>query len=145
MSLLHNYRYMQDVVMTSSCSGAMDITSTVFCNPGQTLLLPSPCFGLWKALAEARGVIVKYYNLLPEKNWEADLESLESAIDESTAAIVVINPSNPCGSVYSREHLTNIVGVAHKHKLPIIADEIYDGMVSVGLCLLMENVDILCV
>lgn len=116
--------------MTSSCSGAMEITASVLCNPGQSILLPTPCFGLWKALAEARGVVVKYYDLLPNKGWEADLDSLESAIDATTAAIVVINPSNPCGSVFSREHLMEIVGLARKHKLPIIADEIYDGMVS---------------
>ncbi|XP_064399060.1 tyrosine aminotransferase-like [Halichondria panicea] len=122
----------QDVVMTSSCSGAMDITAMVLCNPGQSILLPMPCFGLWKALAEARGVIVKYYNLLPDKGWEADLDSLEGAIDSTTAAIVVVNPSNPCGSVFSRAHLKAIVDVAQRHHLPIIADEIYDGMAFSG-------------
>ncbi len=137
---LEDVLYTQDVVMTSSCSGAMDITTTVLCNPGQSLLLPTPCFGLWQTLAVARGVVVKYYNLLPERSWEADLESLESAIDDTTAAIVVVNPSNPCGSVYSREHLLDIVALAHKHRLPIIADEIYDGIVSGRLVLTVTKI-----
>ena len=59
-----------------------------------------------------------------------DIEDLEELIDEKTAAIVVTNPSNPCGSVYSRQHLTDILRVAETHKIPIIADEIYGHMVS---------------
>lgn len=58
-----------------------------------------------------------------------DLESLESQIDENTAAIVVNNPSNPCGSVYTREHLKDIIDVASRNRVPIIADEIYEHFV----------------
>lgn len=58
-----------------------------------------------------------------------DLEHLESLIDEKTAAIVINNPSNPCGSVFSRSHLLQILEVAERHKLPIIADEIYEKFV----------------
>ena len=55
---------------------------------------------------------------------------MESQIDENTAAIVINNPSNPCGSVFSRQHLEDILQVAAKHFVPIIADEIYDYFVS---------------
>ena len=55
---------------------------------------------------------------------------MEQQIDDQTAAIIVVNPSNPCGSVFSRQHITDIVAVAEKHRRPILADEIYDGMVS---------------
>ena len=65
----------------------------------------------------------------PEKSWEVDLEDLERQIDDNTAAIIVNNPSNPCGSVYSRQHLLDILAVAEKKKVPIIADEVYAGMV----------------
>jgi len=68
----------------------------------------------------------------PEKQWEIDLAHLESLIDENTAAILVNNPSNPCGSVYSRQHIEDIVALAEKHHLPIIADEIYSGIVFEG-------------
>lgn len=64
-----------------------------------------------------------------EKNWEIDLEHLESLIDDKTVAILVNNPSNPCGSVFSREHISDIISLAEKFKLPIIADEIYGDMV----------------
>lgn len=65
----------------------------------------------------------------PHKQWKVDLIDLENQIDNDTAAIVVINPSNPCGSVYDAEHLNEIVEIASKNRVPIIADEIYEHMV----------------
>jgi tyrosine aminotransferase len=67
-----------------------------------------------------------------ENNWEADMEEMESLIDERTVSIVVNNPSNPCGSVYSKEHLTAIIKLAEKYALPIIADEVYGEMAFPG-------------
>ena len=55
---------------------------------------------------------------------------MESLIDEHTAAVVVNNPSNPCGSVYTRQHVCDILDVVDRHKLPVIADEIYADFVS---------------
>jgi tyrosine aminotransferase len=57
---------------------------------------------------------------------------MEALIDENTRAILINNPSNPCGSNFSKEHLTEIVAVAEKYNLPIIADEIYSGLVFDG-------------
>jgi tyrosine aminotransferase len=68
--------------------------------------------------------------LQPEKDWEVDTVHLEEQIDASTAAIVVNNPSNPCGSVYTRQHLQAILQVARAKFVPVIADEIYEHMVS---------------
>ena len=65
----------------------------------------------------------------PEKGWEVDLEDLERHIDGNTAALLLNHPSNPCGCVYSRQHLLDILALCKKYRLPIISDEIYDGMV----------------
>ena len=59
----------------------------------------------------------------PERDWEIDLDHMESLLDDDTAAIVVNNPSNPCGSVFSQQHIRDILAVASTHKVPIIADE----------------------
>ena len=77
-------------------------------------------------------VSIEYYymSLQPEKSWEINIEHMESLIDEHTSAIVVNNPSNPCGSVYSVDHLKKVLAVAERHKVPIIADEIYEHFVS---------------
>lgn len=71
---------------------------------------------------------MKRYNLLPEQEWQIDLNHLEGLVDEHTAAILVNNPSNPCGSVFTHEHMVEILKLAEKLKLPIIADEVYYGM-----------------
>uniref|UniRef100_A0AAY4DJ67 Tyrosine aminotransferase n=1 Tax=Denticeps clupeoides TaxID=299321 RepID=A0AAY4DJ67_9TELE len=119
----------KDVILTSGCSQAIELCINVLCNPGDNILVPCPGFSLYKTLAVSLGVQVKLYNLLPEKSWEVDLQHLESLIDSRTACLIVTNPSNPCGSVYSKEHLQNIISVASKHCIPILADEIYGDMV----------------
>ncbi|KAK2708732.1 tyrosine aminotransferase-like [Artemia franciscana] len=138
----------QDVILCSGCSCALDICISVLANPGQNVLVPRPGFGLYKTLAEGLGIKTKPYRLQPENNWEIDLIDLELAIDEQTAAIIVNNPSNPCGSVFSKTHLERILQLAEKHCIPIIADEIYEHFVFPGqtyypLASLSEKVPIL--
>jgi tyrosine aminotransferase len=87
-----------------------------------------PGFSLYETLASSKGIQCKFYRLDSAKKWEIDLLHLESLIDSNTACIVLNNPSNPCGSVYSENHLKALLAVAEKHKLPIIADEIYADM-----------------
>jgi len=70
--------------------------------------------------------------LLPDSDWEVDLQDLESQIDCNTVAVIYNNPSNPCGSVYSKNHIRNILQVCERHCIPIIADEIYENMVFPG-------------
>ena len=68
----------------------------------------------------------------PERSWEIDLTDLERLLseDKSVSAIFVNNPSNPCGSVYSRQHLLDLLEVAERHRCPIISDDIYQDMVG---------------
>ncbi|TDH09050.1 hypothetical protein EPR50_G00082550 [Perca flavescens] len=122
----------EDVILTSGCSQAIDLAISVLCNPGDNILVPCPGFSLYKTLAVSMGIEVKLYNLLPEKSWEVDLKHLESLIDERTSCLIVTNPSNPCGSVFSEEHLQKILKVASRHCVPILADEIYSNMVFPG-------------
>ncbi|KAM7332453.1 hypothetical protein ACRRTK_009161 [Alexandromys fortis] len=119
----------KDVILTSGCSQAIELCLAVLANPGQNILIPRPGFSLYRTLAESMGIEVKLYNLLPEKSWEIDLKQLESLIDDKTACLVVNNPSNPCGSVFSKRHLQKILAVAERQCVPILADEIYGDMV----------------
>lgn len=123
-----------DVMMYSGCSSALDncISVLVDGEEGHNILVPKPGFSIYRTLAEGIGGKIKYYDLLPHKKWIVDLHSLESQIDENTAAIVINNPSNPCGSVYPAEHLRQILNIASKYRLPIIADEIYERLVFPG-------------
>ncbi|XP_014249751.1 tyrosine aminotransferase [Cimex lectularius] len=122
----------EDVILCSGCSCALDLCITAVANPGQNILVPRPGFSIYRTLAEGLGINVKEYNLIPEKGWEADLYHMESQIDSNTVAIIINNPSNPCGSVFSKKHLWDIVQVASRNYLPIIADEIYEHLVFKG-------------
>lgn len=122
-----------DVVLCSGCSSSLDMCIAVLAGPGQNILIPRPGFSIYRTLALGHGVEVRSYNLLPERNWEADLGQIESLIDENTAALVLTNPSNPCGSVFTREHLQSLVELAERHFVPIIADEIYEHFVFPGI------------
>ncbi|GAB5590096.1 hypothetical protein Unana1_04996 [Umbelopsis nana] len=122
----------RDVILANGCSGALDLAINALCSEGQNILIPRPGFSLYDNLAVSRFIEPRFYNLVPERSWEADLEHLESLIDENTACILVNNPSNPCGSVYSEKHLREILAIAEKHHVPIIADEIYCDLVFEG-------------
>ena len=119
----------QDVILASGCSGALELAITTLVGPGQTILLPSPGFSIYHTICANRGIQAKNYQCLPDRQWEVDLTQLESLVDSSTRAILVNNPSNPCGSVFSKDHLMEILALAERHKLPIISDEVYEYMV----------------
>lgn len=118
----------EDVIMASGGSGALEMIVNVLAESGDNMLIPSPGFSLYQTLLNHRGAESRYYKLQPEKNWEVDLEHMESLINSRTVAILINNPSNPCGSVYSKEHLEEILKLAEKYHLPIIADEIYGDL-----------------
>ncbi|XP_063719814.1 tyrosine aminotransferase-like [Symsagittifera roscoffensis] len=118
-----------DIILTSSCSGAIDLAIGAVAEEGTNILIPRPGFSIYESLTTLYNVNVKHYNLKPDKNWQIDLEHLEALVDPKTSAIVVCNPSNPCGSVWSRSHMISILKIAERHSLPIIADEIYADMV----------------
>ncbi|XP_022097594.1 tyrosine aminotransferase-like isoform X1 [Acanthaster planci] len=122
----------KDVVLACGCSGAIEIALLVLANPGDNVLVPLPGFSIYRTLAGSYQFEPRGYKLLPEKSWEADLEHMESLIDDKTACIVINSPSNPCGGVFTKEHLEDICRIAEKYQLPILADEIYAEMVFPG-------------
>jgi len=122
----------KDVIMGSGCSGTLEIAITGLLDEGTNMLVPQPGFPLYEVIADSHGASVKKYRLLAEKGWESDLEHMESLIDANTRCILINNPSNPCGSVFTKEHLQGILKIAERHHLPIIADEIYGRMTFEG-------------
>lgn len=119
-----------DIVLTSGCSHALDLALAALADPDDIVLIPAPGFSLYGVVLTSYGITAKSYPLLPERSWEIDLEALEDlVVPGRTKAIVVNNPSNPCGSVFSREHMVDIIEFAQRHDLVIVADEIYAGIV----------------
>ncbi|KAL7544221.1 hypothetical protein ACHAWF_007600 [Thalassiosira exigua] len=125
-----------DVIVANGASGALELALTALLDEGSVLLVPRPGFPLYQVIAESHGARVRHYDLLPDRGWEVDLDHVRRIVEEEERSaagkvvrgIVVNNPSNPTGAVYSREHLREIVALAGRHKVPIVADEIYGDM-----------------
>uniref|UniRef100_A0A1B0D770 Tyrosine aminotransferase n=2 Tax=Phlebotomus papatasi TaxID=29031 RepID=A0A1B0D770_PHLPP len=137
-----------DIQIVNGCSSAVEMAIVALANPGQNIISPRPGYSIFFTVTKALDIELRQYDLLPDQKWEADLKQMESLIDEKTAAIVVINPSNPCGSVFSRSHLEDVLALAEKYYVPIIADEIYEHIVFPGkkyysMAPLSKNVPIL--
>lgn len=121
-----------DVYLGSGCSDVINLTMCALMDAGDNILVPAPGFSLYETICGRYGFEPKFYNLDPARQWEVDIESLEAAYDERTKCILLNNPSNPCGSVWSREHIERVCQWAYEKQLPIIADEIYADMVFKG-------------
>jgi tyrosine aminotransferase len=121
-----------DVVIASGCSGAIAIVIPTLCNPGDNILVPAPGFSLYRTVCAHYGIECRYYACKPDAGWEIDLDQCKELVDDRTRAILVNNPSNPCGSVFSAAHIKDIIAFAEDVQLPIVADEIYANMVFPG-------------
>ncbi|KAM0909657.1 hypothetical protein ACQ4PT_014676 [Festuca glaucescens] len=114
-----------DIYLTSGCVQAVEIMVSALAQPGANILLPKPGFPLYEARTTFSNLEDRHFDLMPERGWEVDLESVKALADDNTVAIVVINPGNPCGSVYSHDHLAQIAETARELGILIIADEVY--------------------
>lgn len=121
-----------DVVIASGCSGAIALVLPTLANPGDNVLVPRPGFSLYGTVCDNAGVEARHYELLPERGWEADVAAMDALVDGRTRALLINNPSNPCGSNFSEAHLRELVAFAARHRLPVVADEIYADMVFAG-------------
>lgn len=117
-----------DVVIDIGGCGALHTVLQVFLNPGDNLLIPAPGFTLYKTIAYNMNAEARTYRLRSEKDWELDFGYLDSLVDEKTKLLVIVNPSNPCGSVFSKEHLLDILEWCKRKKICILSDEVYHGM-----------------
>jgi alanine-synthesizing transaminase len=124
----------QSVFITAGVSEGVDICLTALVNPGENVLIPCPEYPLYSAVLAKLGAQPNSYALDEGSAWEPDREHLASRIFAGTRGIVVINPNNPTGAVYSRETLESIAEFARRDNLVILADEIYDELLLDGEC-----------
>ncbi len=116
----------RDVYLGNGVSELIVMTMQALMNDGDEVLIPMPDYPLWTAAANLSGGTAVHYRCNEEDNWHPDIEDIKSKITSKTKGIVVINPNNPTGALYSDELLRQIIAIAKAHDLIIMADEIYD-------------------
>ncbi|MDO4929185.1 MAG: pyridoxal phosphate-dependent aminotransferase [Corynebacterium sp.] len=121
-----------DVYLGNGVSELITMTMQALLNDGDEVLIPMPDYPLWTAATSLSGGKPVHYLCDEEDNWNPDIEDIRSKVTEKTKAIVVINPNNPTGAVYSRKILEELVAIAREYDLLILADEIYDRILYDG-------------
>ena len=122
-------RNIQDVFITQGVGEAADVCLAALLNPGENVLTPSPDYPLYTAVLAKVGARPNRYALEEARDWEPDLDQLAGSISRDTRALILINPNNPTGAVYSRSTLEAIAEIARRHNLVIFSDEIYDKLI----------------
>ncbi|MEO7078604.1 pyridoxal phosphate-dependent aminotransferase [Rhodococcus sp. BP22] len=115
-----------DIYLGNGVSELITMTMQALLDDGDEVLIPAPDYPLWTAMTTLAGGKAVHYICDEENEWNPDLADIESKITPKTVALLVINPNNPTGAVYSKEILQGIVELARKHQLLLLADEIYD-------------------
>ena len=121
-----------DVYIGNGVSELITMSMQALLNDGDEVLIPMPDYPLWTAAATLAGGKAVHYLCDEQADWFPDVEDIKSKVTSRTKAIVVINPNNPTGAVYSKELLLEIVEVARQNNLIIFADEIYDKILYDG-------------
>ncbi|MFT4202230.1 pyridoxal phosphate-dependent aminotransferase [Gordonia sp. (in: high G+C Gram-positive bacteria)] len=126
--LIEEFPYLDvdDVLLGNGVSELITMTMQALLNDGDEVLIPAPDYPLWTAMTTLSGGKPVYYRCDESNGWQPDVADMEAKITDRTKALLVINPNNPTGAVYSREILEQIADVARRHSLLLLADEIYD-------------------
>ena len=115
-----------DVWLGNGVSELIQVALNALLDEGDEVLIPAPDYPLWTAATSLSGGKPVHYLCDESSGWMPDIEDMRSKITKRTKAIVIINPNNPTGAVYSPEVLRKIADLAVEHGLIVMADEIYD-------------------
>lgn len=118
-----------DVIMGNGVSELIVMAMQALLNPGDEILIPSPDYPLWTAAVSMAGGTPVHYRCDEQDNWQPDMQDIASKINSNTKGIVIINPNNPTGAVYSQAILKQLVATAERNNLVVFADEIYDRII----------------
>ena len=122
-----------DIYTGNGASDLIQLCMQGLLSPGDEILMPAPDYPLWTAAATLAGGNVRHYICDEQSDWMPDIQDMERKITPRNKAIVIINPNNPTGVVYSREILEKIADLARKHELILFSDEIYDRLCMDGV------------
>ena len=123
---------LDDIYLGNGASELIQMATNALLNDGDELLVPSPDYPLWTAVTSLAGGKPVHYVCREDDDWRPDLADMRAKIGPRTRGIVVINPNNPTGALYSEELLRGILAIAREHGLVVFADEVYDKVLYDG-------------
>ena len=118
-----------DIFIGNGVSELIVMSMQALLNNDDEMLIPAPDYPLWTAAVSLSGGKPVHYMCDEENEWQPDIADIESKITSKTRGIVVINPNNPTGAVYTKQTLLALLEIARKHDLVVFADEIYDKII----------------
>lgn len=118
-----------DIYLGNGVSELITMAMQALLNNGDEVLVPAPDYPLWTAAVSLSGGTAAHYLCDEQADWFPDILDIESKINSNTRALVIINPNNPTGAVYSKEILLQLIELCRKHELILFADEIYSKIV----------------
>jgi alanine-synthesizing transaminase len=121
-----------DVFLGNGVSELIVMSLQALLDTGDEVLVPSPDYPLWTGAIHLCGGRAVHYRCDEQQDWQPDLEDLASRITPRTKALVIINPNNPTGAVYSRQTVLGMLDLARRHNLLVLTDEIYDQILYEG-------------
>ena len=125
----NGFREIQSIFIGYGTGEVIESCITALLNPGDNVLTPSPEYPLYGAVMAKLDCPVNAYDLDEEHGWEPDVADIERKITARTKGILLINPNNPTGAVYSKRTLEKVLELARQHGLVIFADEIYEKLI----------------
>lgn len=133
-----------DIYLGNGVSELISMATQALLDDGDEVLIPAPDYPLWTASVSLSGGKPVHYRCDESADWEPDLDDVASKVSGRTKAIVIINPNNPTGAVYSKQVLLDLIELARRHNLVIFADEIYskityDDAVHIPVASLCED------
>lgn len=124
---------LDDIYLGNGASELINMATNALLDNGDELLVPSPDYPLWTAAASLSGGNPVHYKCDEANGWMPDLDDIRKKITPRTKGLVVINPNNPTGVLYSDELLKQLVEIAREHGLVLMADEVYDKVLYEGV------------
>lgn len=124
---------LEDIYLGNGASELIAMATNALLDTGDELLLPAPDYPLWTACASLSGGTPVHYLCDEDNGWMPNLDDIRAKVTPRTKGIVVINPNNPTGVLYSDALLKGIVAIAREHNLVIFADEVYDKVLYDGI------------
>ena len=125
----NNVEYdLNKICITSGVTESLQILLNALLNSNDEILVPGPTYPQYTLITLFNGAKPISYNCKETENWQPDVEDIRKNLSSKSKAIVIINPNNPTGALYSRKIIKKIIDLAGEYKIPIISDEIYDDI-----------------